>query len=106
MCIEYSSSCRSENERAVYQPVQIYILYGLSAIGTSLCFYTWTKKAARHELRTIPIDQDILINTAPTNRWNLDILTPGGEEKFRQVVAHIKMMCRRHNRVVNASSVS
>lgn len=73
--------------------VKIPILYGVSAIGTKLCFYKYTKETGDLEPELILGSARRVIDTAPINRWDVDILTPQGEQRLREVVGHVKGMC-------------
>jgi hypothetical protein len=57
-------------------------LYGVSAMGTCLCIYEYTK--ATNTLlppRTIP-DPMVVNDIAPRERWKYDLLEAAGEEKL------------------------
>jgi hypothetical protein len=89
--------------RALYCPSSKHVpagtcpletLYGISALGTKLCFYSLDTSddavivpapIARHPL--------IINDTAPANRWDCDILEPAGEERLTEVVQKIKDRC-------------
>lgn len=43
----------------LFDDVEINVLHGVSAIGTKLCFYTWTKQSCRIQPNPIPIDNRI-----------------------------------------------
>ncbi|KAF8515596.1 hypothetical protein BDD12DRAFT_811098 [Trichophaea hybrida] len=73
--------------------VEIPILYGVSAIGNKLCFYKYTKATGDLEPELIPSNARRVIDTAPINRWDVDILTPQGEQRLLEVVGHVKGMC-------------
>ena len=64
------------------------MLYGVSAVGTKLCVYSY----GREDQTLVPegIERDIkrVNDRAPASRWNLDITTPQGAERLREVVAH------------------
>ncbi|KAI5793827.1 hypothetical protein DFH27DRAFT_145598 [Peziza echinospora] len=77
----------------LFDDVEINVLHGVSAIGSKLCFYTWTKETGRILPKPILIDTEYTIDTAPANRWDVDVLKREGEERLRQVVANIKTMC-------------
>jgi hypothetical protein len=81
-----------ESFRNLFDEVEIQTLYGVSAMGTRLCIYTWCKETRRISPRAIPIDPDFTSDTAPANRWSLDLMTAEGEGRFRQVIGHIKEM--------------
>ncbi|KAF8453490.1 hypothetical protein BGX38DRAFT_1090537, partial [Terfezia claveryi] len=77
----------------LFEDVDIGVLYGLSAIGSKLCVYTWTKETGRILPKQIPIDPEYTIDTAPRRRWDLDVLSTEGEERIGGIVAHIQTMC-------------
>ena len=70
-------------------------LNGISAMGTALCFYSLDTKNQNAAIRPLGIAQySIQISdTAPKDRWYLDVLTVEGETKFRTVVEEIKQAC-------------
>jgi hypothetical protein len=70
-------------------------MYGISAIGTKLCIYTLNKAARILFPKPIRGRKKLAIGMAPKDRWDLDILTPEGEQRLREVVAHVKEMCPR-----------
>ncbi|KAF8426840.1 hypothetical protein BGX38DRAFT_1235676 [Terfezia claveryi] len=82
-----------ERFRNLFEDVDIGVLYGLSAIGSKLCVYTWTKETGRILPKPIAIDPEYTIDTAPRSRWDLDVLSTEGEKRIRSIVAHIKTMC-------------
>ena len=59
--------------------VEIPILYGVSAIGTKLCFYKYTKDTQELEPAPIPGHATRVVDTAPRDHWDFDVLTPEGE---------------------------
>ncbi|KAI5795334.1 hypothetical protein DFH27DRAFT_484564 [Peziza echinospora] len=75
------------------ESVEIPTIYGLSAIGTNLCIYTQDRETGYIQPELILGDRDYSIDIAPANRWNLDVLTPQGEEQLRNVATHVKNMC-------------
>ena len=72
--------------------VEIPILYGVSAIGTKLCFYKYTKETGDLEPELIPSSTSRVIDTAPIDRWDVDVLMPHGERLLRTIVDHVKGM--------------
>src|SRR6266404_5244109 len=46
------------------------ILYGISAIGTRLCFYEFEKGPRRMTPQRIPSDHQFVVDVAPRERWN------------------------------------
>ncbi|KAF8461281.1 hypothetical protein BDZ91DRAFT_737655 [Kalaharituber pfeilii] len=73
--------------------VKIPILYGVSAIGTKLCFYKYTKDTGKLEPALIPGHTKVVVDTAPRDRWEFDVLTHEGEQKLRDVIGDVKRMC-------------
>lgn len=84
----------------VFDDVKIPTLYGISAIGTRLSLYTVSKETGYIEPEAIPDERVRGKDIAPADRWNLDILTPEGEERLREVVANVKTMCEELGRLV------
>lgn len=80
-------------------------LYVVSALGTKLCFYSLDTKDDRADIVPKIILSDphgtLLIDSAPADRWNYDILEPDGEHRLRQVVEEIMDGCA----ALNADSV-
>lgn len=102
--LEHAStrSAADEQMRALYNTlfddVEINVLYGVSAIGTRLCFYKWTKETREIVPKAIPSSPDFTIDTAPAERWGLDILTAEGEKRLRRVIDDVKTMCKELER--------
>ena len=71
----------------------IATLYGVSALGTKLCVYTYDSQAETLEPEGIERDTRRVNDRAPAARWDLDIMTQEGEQQLREVVTHIKTMC-------------
>ncbi|KAI6034804.1 hypothetical protein EDC04DRAFT_2200344 [Pisolithus marmoratus] len=67
-------------------------LYGISALGTRFCVYEYTAEDRRITLKCITPDHKFVTDTAPKERWNLDILQPEGEARLKEVVGYIKKM--------------
>lgn len=97
--IQYISSRTSADKQMresfedLGERVKIPILHGVSAIGNKLCFYKYTKVTRVLEPALIPGSITMLIDTAPSNRWDVDLLTPQGEQRLREVVGYVKGMC-------------
>lgn len=69
-------------------------MYGVSALGTRLCFYSRSRVGRRYTRhRLIPRNRYRINDTAPADRWNLDILEDDGEMEFRRMVDSITMRC-------------
>jgi len=73
--------------------VEVPILYGMSALGSNVCYYTYDERTRRILPEVVKDVPNLVIDTAPADHWSLDIMTPDGEEKLRQVVNHVKAMC-------------
>ena len=65
------------------------VLYGISAMGTRLSFYTKPRDEAILP-QQIPADTGMMTDTAPLERWDCDILEREGEKELRRVVNEIK----------------
>ena len=71
-------------------------MYGISAMGPRLCFYTADLTLPNVRIMPTSIrspDPEYIVDTAPAHRWEYDILTPQGEGKLREVVEAIKTAC-------------
>jgi len=77
------------------EDIEIPILYGVSAMGTKLCVYKYTKDSRKLEPELILGDTKIVIDTAPRERWDLDVLTDEGARKFRDIIGDVKRMCEQ-----------
>ncbi|KAF8430026.1 hypothetical protein EV426DRAFT_1357 [Tirmania nivea] len=88
-----------ERFKKLFDDVQIKILYGVSAMGTKLCIYSLNKETRRLLPNVIPSDPEIVTDTAPIDRWDVDIMTPEGEGRLRQVVDHVRTMCVELERI-------
>jgi hypothetical protein len=58
------------------------VLYGTSAMGTRLCFYTKPRGEAILP-QQIPAETGMMTDTAPPERWNCDVLEREGEKHVR-----------------------
>jgi hypothetical protein len=64
-------------------------------MGTALCFYSVDTRTqeARIIPPSIPHDPRVYNDTAPKERWSLDVMTEEGKSKFLAVVEEIKQAC-------------
>jgi len=69
------------------------ILYGISAVGTRLCFYEFEKASRRTTPRFIPSDPEFATDVAPLKRWDCDVLEADGEQRLRVLATHITEAC-------------
>ncbi|KAG1860405.1 hypothetical protein F4604DRAFT_1930330 [Suillus subluteus] len=68
------------------------VLHGVSAFGAKLCFYSLTQ-AGLISPESIPAPTQYVIDTAPVDRWNYNILTAEGEAELRRIVQVITTEC-------------
>ncbi|KAH9954090.1 hypothetical protein BC827DRAFT_1348802 [Russula dissimulans] len=68
------------------------ILYGISAVGTRLCFHEFEKASRRTTPRFIPRDPEFATDVAPLGRWDCDVLEADGEQRLRALATHIRGM--------------
>jgi len=54
---------------------------------------TFDKETRALQPRCITKDLYKRIDPAPATRWDVDIMTHAGEQHFRNLVAHVKVMC-------------
>lgn len=106
----FRTSCRAaadkqmrERFEVLHDDVKIPILYGVSAIGTKVCFYKYTKDTQRLEPNIIPAHTNLITDTAPRDRWAVDVLTPEGERQFRDIIGDVKRMCEHETRLARFS---
>ena len=74
------------------EDVEISTLYGASAMGTKVCMYKLDRASRRLSPTAIPGNPELVTDIAPIDRWNIDIMTPEGEEELCKVVQQIKEM--------------
>ncbi|KAK7027079.1 hypothetical protein R3P38DRAFT_2941560 [Favolaschia claudopus] len=72
------------------------VLHAVSAIGTKLCFYTYTKSSSEPiSPPGIPYDRIRVNDVAPREWWSTDVLEAEGEQRFREVTERIKRDCEQ-----------
>ncbi|PUU76298.1 hypothetical protein B9Z19DRAFT_991053 [Tuber borchii] len=76
-----------EKFRHIIGAVRIGNLYGVCAMGTKI--YIYRLHMGSRQLFRGP---ELVTDTAPTDRWITDILTPEGQDKLCKIVQHIKEM--------------
>jgi len=67
-------------------------LHGISALGTRLCFYCLDKAAESVTPPPIHRGAAYVNDTAPADRWDADILTDDGYNRFMDVVEHVRAL--------------
>ncbi|KAG0643703.1 hypothetical protein HOY80DRAFT_1133609 [Tuber brumale] len=79
----------------LFEDVEIGTLYGASAMGTKICLYKLNRASRQLSPTVVPSNPELVTDTAPMGRWNVDIMTLEGEEELCEVVQQIKeMSCR------------
>jgi len=71
--------------------VRIPKLYGVSAIGRQLSYYTYERASGAVEPIALADSTTLVVDTAPIGRWNTNIMEEG-RGKFLAVVEEIKQM--------------
>ncbi|KAF8517287.1 hypothetical protein BU17DRAFT_50001 [Hysterangium stoloniferum] len=72
--------------------VKLPTLYGISAIGKSLCYYTYSVPTHTIEPTRILDSCTLLVDTAPIERWDSNIMGEEGHDKFLAMVQDIQSM--------------
>ncbi|KAF8517286.1 hypothetical protein BU17DRAFT_92000 [Hysterangium stoloniferum] len=72
--------------------VKLPTLYGISAIGKSLCYYTYSVPTHTIEPTRILDSYTLLVDTAPLERWDSNIMEEEGHDRFLAMVQDIKSM--------------
>jgi hypothetical protein len=72
--------------------VQIPKLYGVSAMGRQLSYYTYERASGAVEPTALAESASFIMDTAPIGRWNTNIMQEEGRAKFLAVVEEIKQM--------------
>ncbi|KAI6045463.1 hypothetical protein EDC04DRAFT_2598768 [Pisolithus marmoratus] len=80
-------------------------LYGISTLGTQICVYKYTDHNRTLTLKHIMHNPKFVNDTAPMDRWSLDIMELEGEARMQEIVAHIQAMVAGYMPQANASSV-
>jgi len=70
-------------------------LYGISAMGTKLRFYTLDLTLPNSHIMPEYVAPNLayMVDTVPARHWEYDILTPQGEDKLREVAEAIIAAC-------------
>jgi len=72
--------------------VRIPKLYGVSAIGRQLSYYTYERASGAVEPFALADSTNAIIDTAPIERWGTNIMQEEGRTKFVAIVEEIKQM--------------
>ncbi|KAH8983293.1 hypothetical protein EDB92DRAFT_2106353 [Lactarius akahatsu] len=74
--------------------VRVPKLYGVSAIGRQLSYYTYERAGGTIEPVALADSTSSIVDTAPIERWNTNIMQEEGRARFLAVVEEIKQMVR------------
>lgn len=72
--------------------VRIPKLYGISAMGRQVAYYTYDRASGAVEPAALPADPNRVTDTAPVERWDTNIMQEEGRTKFLAMVEEIKKM--------------
>jgi len=83
-----------EKYKRLFEFVQVKIgwLYGACAMGTKISIYKLDMRSWQLFPFAIPSGPELVTDTAPVDRWNIDLLTQEGQGQLRKIVQHIKEM--------------
>ncbi len=68
--------------RSLYDHTPTPRLHGISAMGQRLAVYCLDKATRRMDPKYVAPPGDYIIDTVPAERWDTDIMTEGGYQKF------------------------
>ena len=68
-------------------------LYGLSAMGAHFAVYEYDRATNRLRPAQIPADPEVMLDVAPKERWQFDLLSEVGSAKLAGLVDEVKEMC-------------
>jgi hypothetical protein len=72
--------------------VRIPKLYGVSAIGRQLSYYTYEWASGAVDPIALADSINVIVDTAPIERWDTNIMQEEGRTKFVAIVEEIKQM--------------
>lgn len=72
--------------------VRIPKLYGISAIGRHLSYFIYDRATGVVEPAALPDHPSVVLDTAPVERWDTNIMHEEGRTKFLAMVEEIKQM--------------
>ena len=76
--------------------VELPVIHGVSALGSRLCFYSYTRDDNVLDPPRIPPDVERMNDVAPAARWNFDILSDEGVARMTHVANEVKAMVAQH----------
>ena len=68
------------------------ILHARHTPSHKLCIYTASRETGQLFPKPLPANPEFVTDTAPIDRWDVDIMTLDGEQRLRGVVAEVKTM--------------
>ncbi|GLB38119.1 hypothetical protein LshimejAT787_0411700 [Lyophyllum shimeji] len=71
----------------------IPFLHAISALGTRFCEYRFDTASRRISPEAIPRELNTPNVAAPKTWWELDVFSPRGEQRLRDVATEVKAMC-------------
>jgi hypothetical protein len=77
---------------ALYEVTPTPRLHGLSVMGQRLAFYCMDKATGRIKPNYVAPSTDRIIDTIPAERWDTDITTEEGYQRFMAVINDVKEM--------------
>jgi len=78
--------------RGLYDLTPLPRLHGISAMGQRLAFYSLDKSNGNVDPEYVERSRTRIMDVVPTNRWDLDITTAAGYERFMEVVNDVRGM--------------
>lgn len=77
------------------------IMFGLSAFGPRICLYTLDKETRENMILPHGIENSPLFvrDTAPLNRWNIDLMTDAGYDETMAFSNRVKQVMEREGQV-------
>ena len=78
--------------RAFYNATPIPRLHGVSVMGQRLAFYCLDQATARVDPKYVAPSNDYIMDTVPVERWDTDITTENGYQRFMAVINDVKEM--------------
>ncbi|KAF8327617.1 uncharacterized protein EI90DRAFT_3223863 [Cantharellus anzutake] len=72
--------------------IPIPMFYGLSVLGTRFCIYKYSVANRSVTPPCIPPSDNFIVNVAPKERWDFDLLEVDRKARLKELVAHIKAM--------------
>jgi len=80
--------------RSLRDDCPIPILHGISVMGQRLAFYSMDKATGCIEPRYIAMSKDYVTNPISADRWQMDVTTEEGYQRFLAVVNDVKDMVK------------